>query len=227
MSDELGFNKIAGAILATALAYMGIKELAHAAYHPHAPEVPAYGADLLAEAMKNTGKSDAAAEPLPFPQPSYVAAMDPAAGEKVFAKCKSCHSIEQGGANATGPNLYGILNNPIGAQDGFGYSAAFKATDLNWGYEELDAYLAKPRSYIKGTAMSFVGLKKEDQRAAVIAYLRSYGDENVPLPTPAVVEDAAEPAEAMPTDAIPSDASVVQEDPMESAAIEAPEAPQE
>jgi len=149
MSDELGFNKIAGAILATALAYMGIKELAHAAYHPHAPEVPAYGADLLAEAMKNTGKSDAAAEPLPFPQPSYVAAMDPAAGEKVFAKCKSCHSIEQGGANATGPNLYGILNNPIGAQDGFGYSAAFKATDLNWGYEELDAYLAKPRNRLR------------------------------------------------------------------------------
>lgn len=185
MSDELGFNKIAGAILATALAYMGIKELAHAAYHPHAPEVPAYGADLLAEAMKGANAGKAEEVPLPFPQPSYVAAMDAAKGEKVFAKCKSCHSVEQGGANATGPNLYGILNNKIGAQSGFGYSAAFQATDINWGYEELDAYLTKPKAYIKGTAMSFVGLKKEDQRAAVIAYLRSYGDEGVALPEPA------------------------------------------
>ena len=197
MSDELGFNKIAGAILATALAYMGIKELAHAAYHPHAPEVPAYGADLLAEAMKGANAGKAEEVPLPFPQPSYVAAMDAAKGEKVFAKCKSCHSVEQGGANATGPNLYGILNNKIGAQSGFGYSAAFQATDINWGYEELDAYLTKPKAYIKGTAMSFVGLKKEDQRAAVIAYLRSYGDEGVALPTPAAAEAAAMDAPEM------------------------------
>lgn len=191
MSDELGFNKIAGAILATALAFIGIKELAHAAYHPHMPDVPAYGAETLAAAQAAAAKGAVKEAPLPFPQPSYIAAMNADAGAKVFAKCKSCHTVNEGGANLTGPNLYGILNNKIGASSGFGYSAAFKAADLNWGYEELDAYLTKPKAYIKGTAMSFVGLKKEDQRAAVIAYLRSNGDEGVALPVAATVEASA------------------------------------
>ena len=223
MSDELGFNKIAGAILATALAYMGIKELAHAAYHPHTPEVPAYGADLLAAAM--AGSEVAEEIPLPFPQPDYIAAMDAAKGAKVFAKCKSCHSVEEGGANATGPNLYGILNNQAGTHAGFGYSAAMTAYGKPWTYEALDNYLLKPRAYVPGTIMSFVGLKKEDQRAAVIAYLRSYGDADTPLPEPAIVEAPVV------EETVPMDESVIQDDPMAAANIEAPttedETPQE
>ncbi len=196
MSDELGFNKIAGAILATALAFIGIKELAHAVYHPHMPETPAYGAEVLAEVMAASQAGTVKDVPLPFPQADYIAAMDPAAGAKVFSKCKACHTVEQDGGNGTGPNLYGILGNPAAAHDGFGYSAAFKDSGVTWGYEELDAFLAKPKSYIKGTAMSFVGLKKQEQRAAMIAYLRSFGDESIPLPTPASAEAVAPAVDA-------------------------------
>ena len=220
MSDELGFNKIAGAILATALAFIGIRELAHAAYHPHMPETPAYGAEMLEAAMSASAAGAVEEIPLPFPQADYVAAMDAAAGAKVFSKCKSCHTIEQGGANGTGPNLYGILGNPAAALDGFAYSTAFQESGVTWGYEEMDAFLAKPKSYIKGTAMGFVGLKKEEQRAAMIAYLRSYGDEDIPLPTPAPSREELEAAAAP---AAPADGAVtVDGDITDAAPMDAP-----
>ncbi len=102
---------------------------------------------------------------------------DPVKGEKVFKKCKSCHAVGEGAANKVGPHLNGIIDNEIASVEGFKYSKAFierKAEGFVWTVEELDAYLTKPKKHTKGTKMSFAGLRKEDQRADVIAYLQTF-----------------------------------------------------
>ena len=108
---------------------------------------------------------------------SALAEGDAAAGEKVFRKCKACHQIGDGAKNKIGPILNGIVGNEIASVEGFKYSKAFlakKDEGLVWTEEVLDAYLTKPRKYIKGTKMSFAGLKKEGDRANVIAYLMTF-----------------------------------------------------
>ncbi len=99
---------------------------------------------------------------------------DPAKGEKIYKKCKACHQVGDGAKSKVGPMLNGIVGNEIASVDGFKYSKAFvakKEEGLVWTEEVLDAYLTKPKKYIKGTKMSFAGLKKEQQREDLIAYL--------------------------------------------------------
>ncbi|MGC1487380.1 MAG: c-type cytochrome [Albidovulum sp.] len=109
-----------------------------------------------------------------------VADIDPdlaAKGEKVFKKCKACHQVGEGAKNKVGPILTGIVDHPAGAVDGFKYSKALmEAADggLIWTETELAAFLAKPKSYLKGTKMTFAGLKKEEEIAALLEYLRSF-----------------------------------------------------
>ena len=110
---------------------------------------------------------------------SALAEGDAAAGEKVFKKCKACHQVGDGAKNRIGPVLNGIVGNEIASVEGFEkkYSKAFlakKDEGLVWTEEELDAFLTKPKKYLKGTKMSFAGLKKEEQRADVIAYLLTF-----------------------------------------------------
>ena len=110
---------------------------------------------------------------------SALAAGDAAAGEKIFKKCKACHKVGDGAKNGVGPMLNGIVGNEIASVEGFEkkYSKAFMAKKdegLVWTEEVLDAYLTKPKKYIKGTKMTFPGLKKEADRANVIAYLLSF-----------------------------------------------------
>ena len=108
---------------------------------------------------------------------SALAEGDAAAGEKVFKKCKACHAVGDGAKNKVGPMLNGIVGSEIASVEGFKYSKAFKAKKeegLVWTAEVLDEYLTKPKAYIKGTKMSFAGLKKEKQREDVIAYLNSF-----------------------------------------------------
>ena len=94
-------------------------------------------------------------------------------GKKVYNKCKTCHTFDEGGRNRVGPNLYGIMGAKIASKEGFAYSKAFKASDIVWSDDNLDAYFKKPKDFLPGTRMSFVGLKKEAEREAVIAYLHS------------------------------------------------------
>lgn len=101
-------------------------------------------------------------------------------GMKVFRKCQTCHVVESGGPNRIGPNLLGVVGRPAGAVEGFRYSKALlerAEAGLVWDYESLDAYLRKPREFLKGGKMVFAGLRKEQDRADVIAYIREASEQ--------------------------------------------------
>ncbi|MEM9044207.1 MAG: cytochrome c family protein [Pseudomonadota bacterium] len=105
-----------------------------------------------------------------------LASADPAKGERVLKKCAACHTVEEGGKKKVGPNLYGIVGGPVAAVDQFRYSKALTAYGGEWTVERLDAFLTKPKKEVKGTKMSFAGLKKGQDRADLIAYLNTFSD---------------------------------------------------
>ncbi|MGH6930149.1 MAG: c-type cytochrome, partial [Dongiaceae bacterium] len=146
-----------------------------------APEQPATGTTEQ-QAPAATGQQTAATPP-GGGIADLLKAADPAAGAKVAAKCKACHGFDKGGPNKVGPNLWDI----VGAKqahlgDAFKYSDALKGLGGEWTYDALDKYLTAPKEYAPGTKMVFPGLKKPEDRAAVIAYLRSLSDSPKPLP---------------------------------------------
>ncbi|MDC6448153.1 cytochrome c family protein [Alphaproteobacteria bacterium] len=103
-------------------------------------------------------------------------------GEKLFKKCSSCHNYNKGSANKVGPNLWNLVNRPKANIDGFAYSKALAEYGGEWGYEEIAEFLYKPKKYIKGTKMNFVGLKKVQDRANLVLFLRDQSENPVPLP---------------------------------------------
>jgi len=124
----------------------------------------------------------ATAEPEAMGVMDMLASADVAAGEKTFKKCKSCHSIESGGKNKVGPNLWNIVGSGQGSVADFKYSAAI--TDLGdvWSFESLDSFLTDPKAFAPGTKMSFKGVSDPARRAALIMYLHAQSDSPVPLP---------------------------------------------
>lgn len=113
---------------------------------------------------------------------ALLGAADPAAGEKTFGKCKACHSIEQGGPNKVGPNLWNVVDRDKAAIADFEYSGALSELEGEWTYENLYKFLKSPKDYAPGNKMTFGGLKKSEDRADVIAYLREQSDSPKPLP---------------------------------------------
>lgn len=97
---------------------------------------------------------------------------DAEAGKKVFNKCKACHAVEEG-KNKIGPSLFGVVGRAAGAVDGYKYSSSMAESGLTWDEETLDAFLEKPKDVVSGTKMTFAGLRKEDERDDVIAYLKT------------------------------------------------------
>jgi cytochrome c len=192
MSD-LTFNKIAGAVLATGLAMIGLGQLSAGIYGSEAPKKPGY----LVEVVEESGGAAAVAD-TPPDWGTVLPTADVAAGQAVFAKCSSCHSIVQGGPNGTGPDIWGVVGRKPGSHGGFAYSTGmteFGGKQAVWDYDHIYEFLKGPQKYISGTKMSFVGLKKQEDRINVIAYLRSQGGTlPVPAPDPARAPAAAAPA---------------------------------
>jgi cytochrome c len=113
---------------------------------------------------------------------ALLAHADPAAGAKDARKCAVCHNFEEGGSAKLGPPLWGVIGRDIASVEGFAYSEALTGKEGAWDYERLDAFLAQPRNWAKGTKMAFAGLKKPEERADVILYLRSLSHDPAPLP---------------------------------------------
>lgn len=188
---SLTFNKIAAGVLATGLAIVGLNELSSIVYAGHPAEKPGYAIEVADEA-----EGGAAAE-VATDWGTALPAADVAAGEAVHKKCLSCHTFEAGGANGAGPNLHGILGRKPGSHAGFAYSGAMTAYGSAhpvWDYATLDAFVKAPAKDIPGTKMTFVGLKKQEDRINLIAFLQSKGATiAIPAPNPAA---AAAPAGA-------------------------------
>lgn len=193
--DGFELNKIAGAVLASLLALLGLNKVTGAVYAPHGIETAAYTIEGVEETPGPGGAGEPAAEP-EIPLATLLASATVEGGERVAKQCISCHSFEKGGPNKTGPNLFAIVGSSFAHLDGYGYSNALKeakAAGRVWSFEELNGYLENPKKYLPGNKMSFAGLRRAEQRADMIVYLRQYADSPVPLPAPPPPV-AAEPA---------------------------------
>ncbi|MCM2291755.1 cytochrome c family protein [Allorhizobium sp. BGMRC 0089] len=178
------FNMGAGALLGTVFVLMTIYNVSDGLFSSPAPEKEGY-AIVAAEAPAAGG----AAKEAPAEQPiaKLLASADVKAGAQIFKKCGACHDDTKGGPNKVGPNLWGVVGRPVASHEGFAYSAAMKdfskGGSEHWTYENLNHFLTSPRKFVSGTAMGFAGLPKEQDRADIIAYLRTQADTPEPLPT--------------------------------------------
>lgn len=172
MFDTMTLTKLVGGFCGALLLFLLGNWAAEGLYHTGG----GHGDDEhhMAGYVIATGEGEADAEPeeeVSFTE--LLAAADPAKGEKVFAKCKACHKVD--GSNATGPHLDGVVNRAVGTVADFRYSGKLVAVADVWTPEHLNDFLANPKGFAPGTAMSFAGLKKIEDRANVIAYLESIG----------------------------------------------------
>ena len=195
MSGDLKWNKIMGAALATAFVVIGVQQVTGAIYHTEAPEKMGYFVDAPEEAA-----GGAAEAVLPPDWGTVLPTADLAAGEAAFARCQACHTVNAGGANGTGPNIYGVLGRAVAGHAGFAYSDAMiahKAEAPTWTYDQLDQFLTAPGRHVPGTKMSFAGIRDTQTRVNLIAWLRSQGSGGfaIPAPDPARQPGAAAPAE--------------------------------
>jgi cytochrome c len=180
--DSFEFNKIAGAVLATALVVFGLKELSGAVYHTAVPEKPGFIIEV-AEAAAG-GEKPADAGPV-VSIGTLLASADATKGAATAKVCMACHNFDKGGPNKVGPNLWDVVERPVASHEGYEYSAGFKShSSEKWSYDNLNAFILNPKQHMQGTKMGFAGLKKDADRANVIAYLASLSDAPKPFPAP-------------------------------------------
>jgi cytochrome c len=178
--SSLEFNKIAGAVLATGLLVLGLKNFGSELFKTEAPEKPGF-VIAVAEATPAEGAGAAAATPLPV----LLAKADIGKGTAAAKACAACHSFDKGGANKVGPALWNIVGRKMGSAEGFAYSDSFKAMgDKPWDLETMSKWLDAPKAMVPGTKMAFGGIHNEQARADVLAYLNSLSDAPQPLPKP-------------------------------------------
>ncbi len=178
--DSFEINKIIAAILMVALLIIGISKISKIVFHVEKPKKPGYAVEVEQVASASASTVEVVEKKVDIA--ALMAMGDLASGEKIFKKCAACHSIVQGGKNNIGPALYNVVGRKVGGVSDYKYSKALASYDKSWTFEELNGYLLKPAKWIKGTKMSFAGLRKEKDRASVIKYLNQSSDNPKPLP---------------------------------------------
>ena len=178
--DSFELNKIIASILLVALLVIGLGKLADGVFHVKHPKNPGYQVEIENQSTSLITQVSEVKEKIDIV--AIMALGDVTAGEKIFKKCAACHSIEKGGANKIGPALYGVVGSKVGHVSDYKYSKALATYGKQWSFEELNGFLTKPASYLKGTKMSYAGLRKETDRASVIKYLNQNSDNPIPLP---------------------------------------------
>jgi cytochrome c len=231
--SSLETNKIFAAVLCAGITVMLGGFFAHQVVHPNTLEKDAV---TIEGASDDHGGGVAAGPEMPEPIMQLIAAADIEKGAKISKACAACHGFEKGAPTKQGPGLWGVISHAKGAHEGFDYSPGLKAKGGVWDYDALNHFLWKPKKFVDGTKMNFIGLKKAEDRAALIAWLRQQADAPVALPTdteiaaeaaalaPPAVAEAAPAEEAATTPATDKGAAAATETPAatEAAPADAP-----
>ncbi len=201
---NLEWNKIAASVFLTGTVAMTISLVVNGLYGDqggHHGEEPKRGYAIEVADVPATG--GAPKEEAPVNIALFFEEATVEKGQKLSRACVACHSFEKGGPHKVGPAMWDVVGAAKGHHGDYAYSNAMASFGGEWGYQELSEFLAKPKKYMKGTKMAYAGMKKPEDRAAMILYLRSLSDTPKPLPeVPVVVEEVTEAAPADAVDAV-------------------------
>lgn len=174
--DELEISKVVGVGCAALLAFVGLSEVSHGVVAMHDLKDPAYAVEVAED-------DGAAEEEEVVTIAALMAGADAAAGERVFRSCQACHNVEAGAGSKQGPNLWGIMGRDIASTDGFSYSTALAEKEGPWDWEAMNAFLTDPKGWARGTKMAYNGIRKDEDRANLLAWLNEQSSEPIDLPT--------------------------------------------
>ena len=192
--NSFELNKVLGAVLGTSLVLLALNIGADAIFSPEKPAKPGYEI-----AVKETGAEKAAPQEKSEPIAVLLASASAERGLAAAKQCAACHTFEKGGPNRVGPNLYDIVGRAVASVPGFAYSDAMKGKGGEWTFDELSAFLHDPRAKVPGTKMTYAGIKRDQQRADLIEYMRAQSDSPKPVPKVAAAPAAGgKPADAAP-----------------------------
>ena len=177
--NSFEINKLISSIIFVILVIIGINKLADVIYNVKAPEEYAY--KVVTETKEINKDDNAKAESVDNIK-DLLALGSINHGKNMFKKCAACHSVSKGGGNKIGPTLWGVIGRKAGSIGNYKYSKAMSGFGKTWDFEAVNNFLIKPKDYIKGTKMAYVGLKKGKDRASIILYLNEQGDSPLPLP---------------------------------------------
>ncbi len=175
--DSFEINKIIAAVLVVFVVVFGISKISNIIYYVEKPNKSAYQVEVL---TANTSDSSNTASTVDISALLAMGSVDH--GQKVFKKCSACHSVKKNGKNKIGPALYNVIGRNVAGLENYKYSKALIDFGKSWTFDEMNSFLIKPQSYIKGTKMAFAGLKKEKDRASVILFMNQNSDNPLPLP---------------------------------------------
>jgi len=176
--DSFEINKLIAAILVTLLVLIGIGKISDIVFNVKKPNIKGYKVEASAEnGIAKQANADSSVDIT-----SLLTQGNIKYGEKIFKKCKACHSIKEDGGNKIGPKLWGIMFRPIGSISDYKYSKALLEYKKDWNWEEMNGFLTKPSTWIKGNKMGFAGLKNEKDRASVMLYLNQNSNSPKSLP---------------------------------------------
>ena len=174
-------NKIIASIILAIILVLGINKITDIIFYVEKPEKSAYQVAGVTTVTSTTSAETSSADSETGNIMALFASTSAIEGAKVFKKCLACHSVAKGGPNKIGPNIFGVLNRRAGSVSNYKYSKAMLAYGKVWSFEEMNGFLIKPKNWIKGTKMSFAGLKNAKDRAAVILYMNENTDSPLAL----------------------------------------------